>query len=58
MHLLDAKKYPALIKCLLGLAMLLPQAESFHVLNARIQLVQATALRTRRTFKLTLSDTF
>eukprot|EP00933_Yihiella_yeosuensis_P023856 TRINITY_DN18539_c0_g1_i1.p1 TRINITY_DN18539_c0_g1~~TRINITY_DN18539_c0_g1_i1.p1 ORF type:complete len:854 (+),score=155.56 TRINITY_DN18539_c0_g1_i1:94-2562(+) len=44
LRLLEPRKHPVLIKCLLGLAMLLPQAGAFNILRERIQVVQSSLL--------------
>jgi len=44
LRLLEPQRHPALLKCLLGLAMLLPQANAFHILRERIQVVQSGLL--------------
>lgn len=44
LQLLEPRKYPALLKCLLGLAMLLPQAGAFNILRQRVQVVQSGLL--------------
>jgi len=44
LRLLEPRRHPALLKCLLGLAMLLPQAEAFHILRKRIHVVQSGLL--------------
>jgi len=43
-HLLEPRKHPCLLKTILGLCMLLPQAGSFDVLHARLSLVQSGLL--------------
>merc|ERR1719436_686392 len=44
LRLLEPRKHPALLKCLLGLAMLLPQAGAFNILRERIHVVQSGLL--------------
>jgi len=44
LRLLEPHRHPALLKCLLGLAMLLPQAGAFNTLRERIQVVQSGLL--------------
>jgi len=44
LRLLDPQRHPALLKCLLGLAMLLPQAGAFSILRERIHVVQSCLL--------------
>ncbi|CAE8639092.1 unnamed protein product [Polarella glacialis] len=44
LRLLEPRRHPALIKCLLGLAMLLPQAGAFNILRERITVVQSGLL--------------
>ncbi|CAJ1385852.1 unnamed protein product [Effrenium voratum] len=44
LQLLEPKKHPMLLKCLLGLAMLLPQAGAFQALRERMHLVQSSLL--------------
>lgn len=44
LRLLEPQRHPALLKCLLGLAMLLPQAGAFNILRERIQVVQSGLL--------------
>ena len=41
---MEPRQYPSLLKCLLGLAMLLPQAGAFQALTERMQLVQSSLL--------------
>lgn len=43
-RLLEPNKHPALFKCLLALAMILPQAGAFAVLSQRIQIVHSGLL--------------
>eukprot|EP00929_Paragymnodinium_shiwhaense_P028686 TRINITY_DN16583_c0_g1_i1.p1 TRINITY_DN16583_c0_g1~~TRINITY_DN16583_c0_g1_i1.p1 ORF type:complete len:753 (+),score=205.81 TRINITY_DN16583_c0_g1_i1:67-2325(+) len=44
LRLLEPREHPALLKCLLGLAMLLPQAGAFNILRERITVVQSGLL--------------
>jgi len=44
LRLLEPQRHPALLKCLLGLAMLLPQAGAFNILRERIHVVQSGLL--------------
>lgn len=44
LRLLEPRQHPSLLKCLLGLAMLLPQAGAFQALTERMQLVQSSLL--------------
>merc|ERR1711982_268833 len=44
LQLLEPQRHPALLKCLLGLAMLLPQAGAFNILRERIHVVQSGLL--------------
>jgi len=44
LRLLEPRRHPALLKCLLGLAMLLPQAGAFSILRERISVVQSGLL--------------
>lgn len=44
LRLLEPRKNPALLRCLLGLAMLLPQAAAFNILLERIYIVQSGLL--------------
>lgn len=44
LKLLEPRRNPALVKCLLGLAMLLPQAAAFKILRDRLQVVQSGLL--------------
>merc|ERR1712187_673739 len=44
LRLLEPRRHPALLKCLLGLAMLLPQAGAFNLLRERITVVQSGLL--------------
>lgn len=44
LKLLEPKRHPELLRCLLGLAMLLPQASAFHTLRERIHVVQSGLL--------------
>jgi len=44
LQLLEPRRHPALLKCLLGLAMLLPQAGAFNILRERIHVVQSGLL--------------
>mmetsp|Transcript_108187 Transcript_108187/g.312659 ORF Transcript_108187/g.312659 Transcript_108187/m.312659 type:complete len:741 (-) Transcript_108187:145-2367(-) len=44
LQLLEPRKHPALLKCVLGLAMLLPQAGAFNILRQRVQVVQSGLL--------------
>jgi len=44
LQLLEPKKHPTLLKCLLGLAMLLPQAGAFGILRERIRVMQGGLL--------------
>merc|ERR1711879_1060792 len=44
LRLLEPRKHPALLKCLLGLAMLLPQAGAFAILRERLHVVQSGLL--------------
>lgn len=44
LQLLEPRRHPALLKCLLGLAMLLPQAGAFQILRERMHLVQSSLL--------------
>jgi vacuole morphology and inheritance protein 14 len=44
LRLLEPQRHPALLKCLLSLAMLLPQAGAFKTLRERIQVVQSGLL--------------
>eukprot|EP00397_Hematodinium_sp_SG-2012_P015780 GEMP01016078.1.p1 GENE.GEMP01016078.1~~GEMP01016078.1.p1 ORF type:complete len:745 (+),score=143.98 GEMP01016078.1:91-2325(+) len=44
MHLLEPKKHPCLLKTMLGLSMLLPQASCFDVLHTRLSLAQSGLL--------------
>merc|ERR1711920_1075717 len=44
LQLLEPRRHPALPKCLLGLAMLLPQAGAFNILRQRIHVVQTGLL--------------
>jgi len=44
LRLLEPQRHPALLKCLLGLAMLLPQAGAFSILRERIHVVQSSLL--------------
>merc|ERR1712039_184323 len=44
LQLLELRRHPALLKCLLGLAMLLPQAGAFNILRERIHVVQSGLL--------------
>jgi len=44
LRLLEPRRHPALFKCLLGLAMLLPQAAAFRTLSERIRVVQSGLL--------------
>lgn len=44
LRLLEPQRHPALLKCLLSLAMLLPQAGAFNTLRERIQVVQSGLL--------------
>ncbi|CAK9059947.1 unnamed protein product [Durusdinium trenchii] len=44
LRLLEPKRHPELLKCLLGLAMLLPQAGAFQALRERMHLVQSSLL--------------
>jgi len=44
LQLLDPRRHPSLVRCLLGLAMLLPQASAFQVLCERIRVVQGGLL--------------
>lgn len=44
LRLLEPKRYPALIKCLLQISMLLPQAGAFRILRERINVVQSGLL--------------
>lgn len=44
LRLLEPRQHPALLKCLLGLAMLLPQAGAFSILRERLQVVQSGLL--------------
>merc|ERR1712039_894686 len=41
LKLLEPRKHPALIECVLGLAMLLPQAGAFNILRERITIVKS-----------------
>lgn len=44
LHLLEPRRHPDLLKCLLGLAMLLPQAAAFNILRERIHVVHSGLL--------------
>lgn len=44
LRLLEPRRHPALLKCLLGLAMLLPQSSAFSILRERIHVVQSGLL--------------
>jgi len=44
LQLLEPRRHPSLIRCLLGLAMLLPQASAFQILRERIHIVQSGLL--------------
>merc|ERR1712151_1098369 len=44
LRLLEPRQHPALLKCLLGLAMLLPQAGAFTILRERIHVMQSGLL--------------
>ena len=44
LRLLEPRQHPSLLKCLLGLAMLLPQAGAFQALTERMHLVQSSLL--------------
>lgn len=44
LRLLEPQRHPALLKCLLSLAMLLPQAGAFNTLRERIQVIQSGLL--------------
>merc|ERR1711879_176007 len=44
LRLLEPRRHPALLKCLLGLAMLLPQAGAFAILRERLHVVQSGLL--------------
>merc|ERR1712039_292209 len=44
LRLLEPRRHPALLKCLLGLAMLLPQAGAFNILRERIHVVHSGLL--------------
>jgi len=44
LRLLEPRRHPALLKCLLGLAMILPQASAFAILRERIHVVQSGLL--------------
>merc|ERR1719401_2260055 len=44
LQLLEPRRHPPLLKCLLGLAMILPQAGAFNILRQRMQLVQSGQL--------------
>jgi len=44
LRLLEPRRHPALLKCLLGLAMLLPQAGAFSILRERLHVVQSGLL--------------
>lgn len=44
LRLLEPRRHPALLKCLLALAMILPQASAFSILRERIQVVHSGLL--------------
>lgn len=44
LNLLEPRRHPDLLKCLLGIAMLLPQAGAFGILRERIHIVQSGLL--------------
>merc|ERR1712110_1260526 len=44
LQLLEPRRYPSLLKCLLRLAMLLPQARAFNILRERIHVIQSGLL--------------
>eukprot|EP00927_Polykrikos_kofoidii_P079306 TRINITY_DN76093_c0_g1_i1.p1 TRINITY_DN76093_c0_g1~~TRINITY_DN76093_c0_g1_i1.p1 ORF type:complete len:721 (+),score=133.72 TRINITY_DN76093_c0_g1_i1:126-2288(+) len=44
LRLLEPRRHPALLRCLLALAMLLPQAGAFNILRERIHVVQSGLL--------------
>mmetsp|Transcript_88456 Transcript_88456/g.245644 ORF Transcript_88456/g.245644 Transcript_88456/m.245644 type:complete len:743 (-) Transcript_88456:31-2259(-) len=44
LRLLEPRRHPALLKCLLGLAMLLPQAGAFSILRERLHVAQSGLL--------------
>lgn len=44
LRLLEPRRHPALLKCLMGLAMVLPQAGAFRILRERIHVVQSGLL--------------
>jgi len=44
LQLLEPRKHPALLRCLLGLTMLLPQASAFQILKERIHVAQCGLL--------------
>jgi len=53
LRLLEPSRHPALVKCILALAMILPQADAFKLLRERILVIQSGLLLEARAERLT-----